>query len=345
MRQKTSEDKPRSRDPGDLGAAAAFVLACGEIAAAALLSFGSVTERTRGHRGWLAAVPVIAVNACAFIGQLGYWRAHLPPSEQVLVAATLESIAIYLAWQAHLALLADDAALRLRLAAYGTAVVIGALNYAHYMAPHGRPTVPAVTFALMSVLSPWLWSVHSRRVSRDDLKARGLIEDHAVRLGATRWFFHAYRSLRVMFAATWAGENRPAEAIKLYVPRRERKAAAEKAAAEKAAAEKPARPVKAASQPAAPAPEAPLPVPAREPRPDRERAARTGLAAARSETERNLIRELIATGPELWPSQQALADRSFGGSRTTARRVIALARAEAGLNGNGGGHRVRANGS
>ncbi len=167
------------------------------------------------HRGWLAAVPIVLVNAVAFAGQLAFLRVHLPwpLAGQVLVAVTLESVAVYLAWQAHLALAADDSALRLRLAAYSFALVIGVMNYSHYMAPHWRPTFAAVTFGLMSVSSPWLWSVHSRRVSRDALKARGLIEAHAVRLGATRWLWHPALSFRVMRWAAWTGEADPARAI------------------------------------------------------------------------------------------------------------------------------------
>ena len=168
------------------------------------------------HRGWLAAIPVALVNSVAFGAQLGFWRAHLPfLAQAVLVALALESIAVYLAWLAHLALLADDAALRLRLAAYGVALLIGALNYSHFDGPGWRPTVPAVTFGMMSAISPWLWSAHSRRASRDALKARGLIEPHAVRLGATRWAWHPARSARVMWHATWEGETDPARAIAL----------------------------------------------------------------------------------------------------------------------------------
>ena len=169
------------------------------------------------HRGWLAAIPVILVNAVAFYGQLAFLRGHLvaPFAVQALVAVALESIAVYLAWQAHLAQLADDSALRLRLAAYGMAALIGAMNFSHYAAPHWRPTFAAIAFALCSVVSPWLWSVHSRRESRDILKARGLIEPHAVRLGVTRWLWHPLRSPRVMWHATWAGENDPAKAIAL----------------------------------------------------------------------------------------------------------------------------------
>ena len=171
------------------------------------------------RRAWPAAVPVVLVNAVAFGAQLGFWNAHLSSSVQaVLVALALESIAVYLAWQAHLAQLADDSALRLRLAAYGIALLIGTLNYSHFMRPGWRPTVAAVTFGMMSAISPWLWSVHSRRVSRDALKARGLIEPHAVRLGATRWTWHPYRSACVMWRATWLGETDPAKAIALSAP-------------------------------------------------------------------------------------------------------------------------------
>ena len=167
------------------------------------------------HRAWPAAVPIVLVNAVAFGAQLAFWRVHLPAVFQaVLVALALELIAVFLAWHAHLAQLADDSAL-LRLAAYGWALLIGALNYSHYMAPGWRPTVAAVTFGMMSAISPWLWSVHSRRTSRDALKARGLIEPHAVRLGATRWTWHPYRSACVMWRATWLGETDPAKAIVL----------------------------------------------------------------------------------------------------------------------------------
>lgn len=178
----------------------------------------SAARQVAAHRGWLAAVPVVLVNAVAFSGQLAFLRGHLPwgtPAGQVLVAVTLESVAVYLAWQAHLALAADDSALRLRLAAYGFAAVIGVMNYSHYMAPHWRPTFAALTFGLMSLSSPWLWSVHSRRASRDALKAKGLIEPHAVRLGGTRWTWHPWRSAKVMWHATWLGENDPAKAIAL----------------------------------------------------------------------------------------------------------------------------------
>jgi hypothetical protein len=129
------------------------------------------------------------------------------------MAVALESVAVFLALHAHVAALADDSALRLRLASYGFAAVIGAMNYSHYAAPDWRPTFAAVAVGLMSASSPWLWAVHSRRASRDQLRERGLIEPHAVRLGATRWLWHPLRSARVTWYATWAGVSDPREAI------------------------------------------------------------------------------------------------------------------------------------
>ena len=171
----------------------------------------------RNRKGITAAavIPVVLVNIVAFAGQLAFLREHLPwgLAGQVLMAVTLESVAVYLAWQAHLAQLANDSALRLRLAAYGFALVIAAMNYSHYAGPGWSPTFAAVAVALCSAASPWLWGIHTRRVSRDRLMAAGLIEPHAVRLGGTRWVWHPYRSVRVMWYATWRGEADPAKAI------------------------------------------------------------------------------------------------------------------------------------
>lgn len=170
---------------------------------------------------WLgAAAPVVLVNVVAFAGQLAFLREHLPwvPAGQVLMAVTLETIAVYLAWQAHLAQLANDSALRLRLAAYGFALLIAAMNYSHYAGPRWSPTFVAVAVALCSAASPWLWGIHTRRTSRDALMAQKLIEPHALRLGATRWAWHPYRSARVMWAATWQGATDPAKAIGAVYP-------------------------------------------------------------------------------------------------------------------------------
>jgi hypothetical protein len=308
-----------------------------EIITAALLSIGAAietfrptgTSQGRAHRAWLAAVPVVIVNYVAFRAQLRFWQAHLDRTDALLVALALESIAIYLAWLANLALVADDSALRLRLAAYGTALVIGVLNYSHYMKPGWKPTVAAVTFGMMSVISPWLWTAYSRRVSRPVLKAKRLIEDHAVRLGANRWVYHAYRCVRVMRAATWKGENRIEEAIQLVYPDTP---GPDRSARGKPAARK--------TPPSAP--------PTREPRPEaaaaadgRAKARGRGLTAARIEAEAELVDELIQAGLPLPRQRQlarSLADHQILGadnSDMTRRRIArsVLARAAAGLDG------------
>jgi hypothetical protein len=179
-----------------------------------------MSNRTEITRRAFAAVPVVLVNLVAFAGQLAFLREHLPwgLAGDVLMAVTLESIAVYLAWQAHLAQLANDSALRLRLAAYSFALVIAAMNYSHYAGPGWQPTFAAVAVALCSAASPWLWGIHTRRVSRDVLLEQGLIEPHALRLGTTRWAWHLYRSARVMYWATWRGQTDPAAAISAVYP-------------------------------------------------------------------------------------------------------------------------------
>jgi hypothetical protein len=162
-------------------------------------------------------VPLLLVNGIAVAGQLAFIRTHIgwPLAGDIAFALALESIAIFLAYHAHVALTANDSALRLRLASYGFGLIIGAMNYSHYSHAWNRPTFEAVAVGLLSASSPWLWSVHSRRQSRNALMAAGLIEAHAVRLGSNRWLWHPMRSVRVMYAATWAGETDPAQAIAL----------------------------------------------------------------------------------------------------------------------------------
>lgn len=150
------------------------------------------------------------------LGQLAFLRTsmHWILLGDVLFAVTLESIAVYLAYHAHVALISNDSALRLRMASYGCGLLIGLMNYSHY-SDHWVPTFKAIALGLLSASSPWLWGIHSRRESRDALMKAGLIEAHAVRLGANRWAWHPLRSIRVMYAATWTGEANVMRAIAL----------------------------------------------------------------------------------------------------------------------------------
>jgi hypothetical protein len=321
----------------------------GEVAAAALLAAGVLIERARAPRGaWFAAVPVVGVNTVAFIGQLKYWGTYLAdPFQQVLVAAVLESIAIYWAWQAHRARMANDSAFRPQLAAYLFAAGVGALNYSHYMKPGWQPTVAAVTFGGMSVISPWLWASYSRRENRDELKASGDIEDHAVRLGATRWLWHAFRCLIVMWKATWPGVTKPAEAIALYVPRRERKRKTSGGPARTRndsqesnggpAGVSGGRGTVAVPAESTPADKTPPPArPHREPRrAESQREARVstrpGLAAA-SSREQDVLARLLADPGRKLPGVNRLRDTERIGA-PKARRILEQARAAR----NGGG--------
>lgn len=167
----------------------------------------------------LTAIPLILVNIVAVSGQYAFLREHMtwPVYGVAIFAAALESTALYLAYMAHESLIRNDSSLRLRLASYGFGLIAGIMNLSHY-SPHGHITVVGIGTALMSVSSPWLWGVYSRRQSRNLLVSAGLIETHAVRLGFARVMWHPIRSTRVMYHATWNGIQSPAEAIALIEP-------------------------------------------------------------------------------------------------------------------------------
>jgi hypothetical protein len=304
-----------------------------EIFAALILALGVTIERARGRHAWMAAVPIIIVNYVAYRAQLRFWQDHLGRTDAFLVSIALESVAVYWSWLAHQALVADDSALRPRLAAYGIALVIGVLNYSHYCRPGWKPTVAAVTFGGMSVISPWLWTAYSRRISRPLLKAKNLIEDHAVRLGITRWFFHAYRCARVMHRATWTGENRPAEAIQLVYPDQP----GHDGGSGEDYAQKASRAPGVTAVPVATAEKPPL-VPASRNRETASgvvpgRAARTTGLVAASDHEAEVVLRLVTSGHPL-PSIRTLAASDFNGGIRASQRVLELARSRM----NGAGH-------
>lgn len=321
----------------------------GEVTAALILALGVAIERTRGHRAWLAAVPIVFVNFVAFYGQLSYFRAHrqvqpgtvIPVTVSVVMALALESIAVYLAWQAHVARKSHDSALRLRLGAYLVALVIGALNYSHFCGPHWQPDAYAVSFTIASVISPALWGVHSNRESRDDLKAQGLIEDHAVRLGLTRWFWYPLRSAMVQRLAAWAGESRPAAAIGLYEQRKAGRENGPGGPREGYAQENGRNGSGVTVAPAAAVSEPPS-VPRnrkREPQPARlVRAARAAELTAAGQHEAEVLARVIESvrAGQPVPSVRELSQSEFGsGDRCQAAyRVLRLARAAM----NGAGH-------
>jgi hypothetical protein len=174
---------------------------------------------------WAPLPPLVLVNIVAVYGQYGWAEANLPgitvrgstfPLWAVLFAAALESIAIYLSYEAHKARMAGDSSAKLWAAAYGVAFLAGALNYWHLADPvTHQPTPAAVAFAAMSLLSPWLWGIRSRSMNRDRLRDLDLIEPRAVKFSAARWALFPRQTFAAFKAAVWAGETNPRAAVAL----------------------------------------------------------------------------------------------------------------------------------
>jgi hypothetical protein len=267
----------------------------------------------RAARAVAVAVPLLLVNAVAFSGQLAFLRTHLPwplPG-QVIMAVALESVAVFLALHAHVAALANDSAMRLRLASYAFGAVIGAMNYSHYAAPGWRPTFPAVAVGLMSASSPWLWAVHSRRASRDQMMAAGLIEGHALRLGSTRWLWHPVRSARVMWHATWQGVTDPREAITGWDASRQSRGAS-------VAASRPGRDAKAMTHHDAPALAPGDAPPGRTSNPARSASRRASARRSQADVEASAL-AVLARQPDIAGAELG---RAIGASPRTGQRLL-----------------------
>lgn len=162
-------------------------------------------------------VTVVLVNVVAFSGQVQWAVRYLDagPVMPWLFAAALESVGIYLAWEAHAALMAGDAALRLRVAAYSVAGLVGWLNYTVH-ADGLAPTPAAVAFGVMSASSPWLWAIRSRSLHRAELRTAGLIDARVARFAVVRWVLYPRLTWRVWRHAVWVGVVDPAAAIAAY---------------------------------------------------------------------------------------------------------------------------------
>lgn len=169
------------------------------------------------RRAIIAAIPIIGVNITAFTGQFAFMRDHIhtwPLAGIVMLAATLESIAVYLAYEAHSALIKGDSSFMLRMSSYLFGAGIGALNYSHYALPGFRPTFLAVATGLMSVSSAPLWAVYSRRIGYRALLERGLIEPRSVKFSRVRWIMWPRETFSAFRLAAWTGTQDPTEAVK-----------------------------------------------------------------------------------------------------------------------------------
>lgn len=173
-------------------------------------------------------VPLLIVNSAAVYGQIAYAYSDIAPAAwdtgyrlalSVLFAAAVESIAVYVGWHAHDALLskATATAARLRRASYMLAAAVAGINYAHFAAPGMRPTAAAVAFGLLSLLSPWLWGLHTRRAQHVQLATAGVVDCTGATFSAERIRAFPFRSWAARRwsidhnvtdpAAAWSGYN------------------------------------------------------------------------------------------------------------------------------------------
>lgn len=175
-------------------------------------------------RDIMTTIPLLIVNAIAVTGQFIFWRAHtptFPPIAALGFACALESISVFVAYHAHLAELSQDSSFRLRFGSYAAGITIGLLNGSHFTV-NGRITAASVGMFILSASSPVLWAIHTRRQSRDDLKAKEQIEDKAVKLGVMRWILWPVDSFGVFRLAVWRGQTKPKLAIEEWEIERER---------------------------------------------------------------------------------------------------------------------------
>ncbi|SBT63908.1 hypothetical protein GA0070622_0876 [Micromonospora sediminicola] len=131
--------------------------------------------------------PLLLVNLAAVGGQTAYAFTRTPESWPVpariavalVYAATVESISLYVNWHAHDALLqgATGTAAEMRRRAYAIAAVVAVMNYSHFDGEHWAPTPFAVGSGMASLLSPWLWGLHTRRAQHVQLLRKDLLDE------------------------------------------------------------------------------------------------------------------------------------------------------------------------
>lgn len=168
----------------------------------------------------LLSLPLVLVNTTAVFGQSAwmYERADAITADprlrlaiSVFFALSIETIGVYLAWMAHLALMEDQASALLRYASYGVGLVAAWLNWDHW-SKLGYSL--AVALAILSAISPWLWAAYSRARNRTRLAGLELNDPRGVRLSTARKVCHPFLSWRVIRWASWAGVTVPADAVR-----------------------------------------------------------------------------------------------------------------------------------
>jgi hypothetical protein len=167
----------------------------------------------------LMYVPLLLVNGAAIYGQVAFFYEKVAPAGwptpgklalAAVIAAAIESISVYVGWHAHDALMnkAGKTAAQLRRASYAIAAAVASINYAHFadFSPDNKLGVNAAAsaFGLLSLLSPWLWGLHTRRMQHVQLRKEGVVDAAGATFSGDR-----IRSfpLRAYLARRWSIDN------------------------------------------------------------------------------------------------------------------------------------------
>ncbi|WP_073266753.1 hypothetical protein [Cryptosporangium aurantiacum] len=158
-------------------------------------------------------VPLLVVNGAAMFGQISAYLGLAGENVNIvaalalaaLVASAAEVISVYVQWHSHDALLRKDGltAAKLRRASYLIALVIGGVNYSHF-SDGWQPTTAAVVIGLCSVVSPWLWGLHTRRAQHVQLVAEGRADTPGALFGIER---RRAFPIRTWKARRWSIDN------------------------------------------------------------------------------------------------------------------------------------------
>ncbi|MER6171390.1 hypothetical protein [Streptosporangium sp. NPDC001681] len=166
--------------------------------------------------GRLAVMSVtnLGVNLVAVGGQYMVFIAlGVPAWAAATGAAIVESVAVYVSWHAHVALREGDAAWGLRMRSYLIGAAAAWLSYTHV------PETPEL-FAACSLISPWLWAMHSRHLHRKDLREAGLIDPRAPKFSPLRWALHTGETFAAFRWAIGEGVQSPQTAVAVVRERR-----------------------------------------------------------------------------------------------------------------------------
>jgi hypothetical protein len=185
--------------------------------------------QARGRK-MIPYIPLMIVNSAALQGQFSWALDHLAVGDPktitrtfaaMVYAVAVESIALFLQYYANRALKNRDSAGMLYLSAFLVAGLVASINFSHYHVPD-RPLwdlnvqATAYAFALCSLISPWLWRIHSRAEAREALKAAGEIDSRGVKLSLSRKVWHPIRSIKVISLSAWTGETNPTKAVEAW---------------------------------------------------------------------------------------------------------------------------------